>query len=578
MEAGAAAWAGSVRTEKGKQIAQDAILQSRISGERVIAITRLILIGPLFLFSLFVFFRKAAETSLATAFSEPVYLIEFISMIGVCLFSVWILRQMKRKVYRDYIKYVSPFVDITLLTLIVFANAAFPRVALIQTGGPTFIYFVFLVVSTLRNSPTSVIFTGAYIMICYALLSINSLSVLGAFNDATKVFTNPLGKIVSIDWDDELMKELAFAITTCLLAWVARRFNTMILQQTRMAEERATLRETLIGNVKEVSGNLFTSRKTLADTYTEFSARIAQMLEASQRIEAETTKEYRVVDSTTATITELSASINQVANSIGRQAHLIAETVAAIEEMGGSIRTITDTSQKASGIARGLLDAANDGGQAVADVNTAAAETEKQSKKIEEIVNVISEIAEQTNLLSMNASIEAAHAGRAGAGFAVIAGEIRKLAENSAVNARQVGKILKDIVVGIQNIGALAKNANQKLTSILGDAKETTNINSMIQNAMEEELRTVNEMMGSLRSLNGITDEVKNAATEQSTGGVGLMQSVTDLKGQADSVSSLITNQMKDYTTIAELSKALSAVVSANEKIIAQLEGLVKSM
>jgi methyl-accepting chemotaxis protein len=302
------------------------------------------------------------------------------------------------------------------------------------------------------------------------------------------------------------------------------------------------------------------------------------MIRSSRKIEQETNEEHRVVETTSKTITDIITSIETVSGNIRNQAHLISETVSAIEEMNGSIRMITDTSQKASAVAKDLLSAAELGGDTVNDVYQAILETEKESKKIEEIVEIISGIAGTTNLLSMNAAIEAAHAGDAGRGFAVIAEEIGKLAETSGANANQIADILKDIYERIGNIAGLAQNANTKLDAIVTDAHQTTQINSTVRSAMEEELKTVSDMTLSLHGLNTITEDVKRASSVQSEGGSGLLDSVTMLKNQADNVLSLVRNQMEELTKIDELSRALNATVMGNEKIVEKLEGLLKKI
>jgi methyl-accepting chemotaxis protein len=560
------------------RLAQESIFRSRISGERIIVVTRLILLVPLFLFAVLVLLKEAEAVGFTRALGEPAFIVEFSCIVAVGIYSIWLLLRLRHDWYHNAIKYVSPFIDISLLNLIVYINAVYPRSALIMTGAPTFLYFIFLALSVFRNSFTSVLFTGIYIALSYGFLSYNSLVALQILNEHGNVFTNPYSHYIQIDWDDEIIKPLIFLISALLFAYLARRFNRMIADQTRMSVEREGLKEVLIENVRHASRDLFSSGKTLTNAYTEFSVRIDGILGSSRRIGEETDKERGIVDATSTSVASINHSIEAVTKSILEQAALITQTVAAIEEMGGSIRTMTGTSQKASVIAKGLLGAAEDGGEAVGEVNTAVAEAAKESKKIEEIVDLISQIAEKTNLLAMNASIEAAHAGKAGEGFAVIAGEIRSLAESSGAGAKEITGILKGIVKKIENIGTLAGKANGKLESILGDAQETTNINTMIQNAMEEEMLTVDEMMRSLRSLNGITDEVKSSSSAQSEGSGRLMDSVSKLKEQADSVSSLIGSQMKECATITELSQTLNSVVATNGKIIERLEELLKSM
>jgi methyl-accepting chemotaxis protein len=560
------------------RMAQESILRARMQGERLIAITRLILMVPLSLFILLVFLKKAAEVGVVKAMGDATFSIELLCLVAALIYTLWILRQLKRDRYFNSIKYLSPFIEVTLLNIIMFANATYPGVSLIITGAPTFLYFVFLALCAFRNSSSSVLFMGIYAAISYLALSFRSLSILKIFQDDGKFFTNAFSQIVRLDWDDEIIKPVAFLLTAILLSSLARRFNRTVKDQIETSIERERLKEVFVDNVKQVSENLLSSGKALSKTYKEFSERIGEMVGSSRKIGDETSAEYGIIEATSKTVTDMIRSIEAVTGNIKEQSFLVGETAAAIAEMESSIRTITDTSQKASAVAQNLFSAAKDGGGAVSEVYNAIIETEKSSRQIEEIVGLITGIAATTNLLSMNAAIEAAHAGEAGRGFAVVADEIRRLAETSGSNAKQIGDILKDILTRIQNITALAQQANEKLQSILSDADQTKGINSTIQNAMEEELRTVNEIIKSLSSLENITGQVKDASIRQSEGSTGLVASVNQLKKQADNVSGLTQDQVAQCGNINTLSSSFNSVVQNNDTIIEQLDGLVKKI
>jgi methyl-accepting chemotaxis protein len=128
-----------------------------------------------------------------------------------------------------------------------------------------------------------------------------------------------------------------------------------------------------------------------------------------------------------------------------------------MEEMSSAVKQNADNAQQTAAIANKSSRDGEDGGRAVA-------ETVKAMKSIAEKIGIIEEIARQTNMLALNAAIEAARAGEHGKGFAVVAAEVRKLAERSQIAAKEIssvstssveiaeraGKILGDIVPGIQ--------------------------------------------------------------------------------------------------------------------------------
>jgi methyl-accepting chemotaxis protein len=105
------------------------------------------------------------------------------------------------------------------------------------------------------------------------------------------------------------------------------------------------------------------------------------------------------------------------------------------------------------------------------------------------ITNFIENIASQTNLLSMNAAIEAAHAGEAGRGFAVVVDEIRKLAENSRAQSKTIGAVLKKIKDSVDKIIKSTENVLNKFAAIDTGVKTVAEQEEIIRNAMEEKAK-----------------------------------------------------------------------------------------
>ncbi|MBN1524284.1 MAG: methyl-accepting chemotaxis protein [Spirochaetales bacterium] len=585
-----------------KNIAREYILESRMKGERTIAKIRLIVLGPLFLFAIAVAASGIQEKGIGV-FTEITFILEVLFMLCAVIMSFWTLRQIKKKIYHDWMQYIIPVFDIALVSATVYIVSA-PTTGLMFTGGAPWIYLLFLAINALRNSRSSVLFTGVLMSLAHLLLCINSMAamnVLGvsiaaildtvsrqSFKLVTDTgtiellnvhmdgFVNPLApEPIRIMLDDVIFKSMFMLIITGLLAYMAHRFNRMIENQIAIRVEKETLRTTLVTELKTVTETIHHSSNTLVNTSRDFSLNLDQMVNSCTQIQDETHEEYSAVEQTSATITQMIHSIESVAKHIVSQADLVTSSVSAIEEIGASIYQITTTSKKANSLALNLLSTAENGEQIMEDVVGVIQETEAESRKIEEIVEIISSIATETDLLAMNAAIEAAHAGDAGKGFAVVADEIRSLAESSGSSAKTIADILKSLGGRIKNIVELTENSSKALTSILKDARETSQINNEILTAMEEESGAVNEIVRSTQELSKITEEVRQASSEQALGSAEILQVISHIKSQTDTVSSLTSEQMEKSGVLSSLMKELNEVVRNNQIIIDGLDELV---
>ena len=123
-------------------------------------------------------------------------------------------------------------------------------------------------------------------------------------------------------------------------------------------------------------------------------------------------------------------------------------------------------------------------------------------------------IASQTNLLSMNAAIEAAHAGESGRGFAVVADEIRKLAESSSRQSKTIGGVVRKIKGSIDKITKSTDNVMNKFAAIDGGGKLVAEQEHGILNAMEEQSAGSTQIMQAIAQVNDITGQVKEDARQ----------------------------------------------------------------
>jgi len=206
--------------------------------------------------------------------------------------------------------------------------------------------------------------------------------------------------------------------------------------------------------------------------------------------------------------------MEQLNGNVSEQAAAVTESAAAIEEMVANIQSVTSALTKNAEQVTELQSASAVGhngiNEVVADIRGIAAESES----LLGINSVMANIASQTNLLSMNAAIEAAHAGESGRGFAVVADEIRKLAESSSKQSKTISAVLKTIKASIDKITRSAENVLNRFDTIDNGIKTVAEQERGVLNAMEEQKQGSEQVLQAIGQVSDITQRVKNDAQQ----------------------------------------------------------------
>ncbi|MDR2941006.1 MAG: methyl-accepting chemotaxis protein [Treponema sp.] len=217
-------------------------------------------------------------------------------------------------------------------------------------------------------------------------------------------------------------------------------------------------------------------------------------------------------------------NIDNLNKMIEEQTESVNISSSAIEEMTANIHSVTQTLVENSKNVETLSEASENGKTGLQTVAQEIQEIAHDSEGLLEINSVMNNIASQTNLLSMNAAIEAAHAGDAGKGFAVVADEIRKLAESSGQQSKTTAAMLKKIKASIDNITKSSSDVQARFEAIDTNVKTVSQHEENILRAMEEQEAGGKQILESISRLRDLTSSVKKGSDNMSESGEILVQ------------------------------------------------------
>lgn len=307
-------------------------------------------------------------------------------------------------------------------------------------------------------------------------------------------------------------------------------------------------------NIRDLIRQLSNASEQLASSSEELTASAEQSAQASNQV---------------------AISVTEVAQGAEKQLHLAGSANSVVQQISHAITQVASNTEVVSESAEKTADMANNGEKAIKqavtqmqiiekktkDTAEVIGELEEKSKKIGQIVDVISAISGQTNLLALNAAIEAARAGEAGRGFAVVAEEVRKLAEQSQHAAKQITELIDEV-----------QAKTDSAVSFMNDGKKEVetgaNVVSMAGQGFEEILTMVRDMTNQIHEISAAIEEI-------TSGTQNVVNSVQDI----DSESKKTSEQTQTISAATEeQSASVEEIASASQHLAHMAEELQQAI
>ncbi|GAB1484833.1 hypothetical protein MASR2M78_36510 [Treponema sp.] len=296
-----------------------------------------------------------------------------------------------------------------------------------------------------------------------------------------------------------------------------------------------TLDDSLLG-IKDAASRNAQVRDRLLEASRATGQSLSEMRGAVSDVESQSKLLDDKVGETRRSVASIAVGVSQLDDRITDQIAMVEESTAAITQMLATIGNMARLAEKDKDLSDGLVRTSDSGREVfMAAFEKIEAITERVGK-IEEMIEIIDTIAGQTNLLAMNAAIEAAHAGDAGRGFAVVADEIRKLAEASAEGSREIASSVRSIIESIASARSGSEETTKAFAEIETGIKDVSRSVAEISSSLAETDEGGRQILTAMTSLRELSASINTESSSVADNARAIDKSMVGLDQVADTV------------------------------------------